>query len=276
MDRDGAPKHIVLHVGSDDNSETLTLNTLQISEILTTENIYILNEGVRCSTTAPQEGELCTIGGLTQQHLLNPECLELDFEWHLKDKQFSIQFTTEQMRNWITEYTDTCKNLEITEQSNITIRVKQRMGKARITLPTYEDNDLKTITTCKKISDTRIKVDQGKGEWLSTSKVTLGGRVEEECTLIIDMSPCTIIGPNRKTVSGQFTLASEVAYGIRTPKVMKIIGGEQTLVEIKLPKLYTDVNYDITYGVQTLQVLASRVGDVFGDTGDYAFSYTCT
>lgn len=50
---------------------------------------------------------------------------------------------------------------------------------------------------------------------------------------------------------------------------MKILGGEDIINTIKLPKLYTDVNYDITYGVQTLQVFASRVGDVFGSTGEY-------
>lgn len=59
--------------------------------------------------------------------------------------------------------------MELTEVSNLTIRVKHRLGKARITLATYEDNDLSTVILCKKILDTRIKVDLGKGDWLATS-----------------------------------------------------------------------------------------------------------
>lgn len=180
-----------------------------------------------------------------------------------------MKFTTEQMKNWLSEYSSPCEALTVTEESNVTLRVKQRNGKARITVATYEDTNLRGITLCTQVTDARVKVDQGKGEWIATSKITLGARTPSECLIAVNVDPCTVVGPTRKVVAGSFTWLIEAACGIRTASTLKLYGGETLLSLVKLPKLYTDVNYDITYGIQTLQVVTSRIGDILGSANDY-------
>lgn len=104
---------------------------------------------------------------------------------------------------------------------------------------------------------------------MTTSTVSVFGKVSSECLITLDLTPCTIIGPSRKIVKESFNIKLEVACGVRSPKTLKVIYQEEILTEVKLPKLYTDVNYDITYGVQTLQILSYRMGDIMGNTGEY-------
>lgn len=118
------------------------MTSLTLSDEATVENLYRISNGLMCSPNVPQEDEICKVGGKSQTRLLNEECLESTLEWNLKDKRFVSHFTSDQLNKWLQEYAAPCQRIEVLEESNNTIRIRQKIGKARITLVTYEATDV--------------------------------------------------------------------------------------------------------------------------------------
>ena len=138
-----------------------------------------------------------------------------------------------------------------------------------VTLTTYELTDVNPTISCTRVTEVRTKVAAGKGDWLKTSIVTVYGKVPSECILTVDLSPSSIMGSHKKIVEPAFSFSMEVAYGMRTPATLKIKNQEEVINEVKISKLYTDLNYDITYGVQSIQMTAARLGDIMGGAGEW-------
>lgn len=95
IDRGDGSRKVELHVGGDENSDTTSISSLQVSQEQGVENIYITNNQMFCSPTTPTEGDVCELGGKTGRRVLNTDCAELEWKWTLENKRFQIHFAAD-------------------------------------------------------------------------------------------------------------------------------------------------------------------------------------